>query len=73
LNHPTVVKFLLAERGLPIGLTNRKSTSALSGEARVMLREAWHFLWDDAPQALATPPALAVAAQSSRVPAPVLP
>jgi 4-hydroxy-tetrahydrodipicolinate synthase len=51
LNHPTVAKFLLAERGLPIGLTNRKRTAPLTGEARVMLREAWRFLWDGLPAA----------------------
>jgi 4-hydroxy-tetrahydrodipicolinate synthase len=50
VSHPAAAKFLLAERGLPIGLTCRKPGATLSAEVRVMLREGWRFLWDDAPE-----------------------
>jgi 4-hydroxy-tetrahydrodipicolinate synthase len=73
VSHPAAAKFLLAERGLPIGLASRKPGATLSAEAQVMLREAWHFVWDGVPDVLpdvpesrdgvATAPAFAVAAE----------
>jgi 4-hydroxy-tetrahydrodipicolinate synthase len=47
LNHPVVVKFLLGERGVPLGRACRKKVPELSGEAQVMLREALRFLLPD--------------------------
>jgi len=64
LNHPTIVKFFLAERGVPIGLTNRKPTKPLSGEVQVMLREAWRFLWEGMPDVPAQPERALAAALS---------
>jgi 4-hydroxy-tetrahydrodipicolinate synthase len=44
LNHPVAGKFLLAERGLPLGLTTRKRTPPLSEEVKVLLRESWRLV-----------------------------
>jgi 4-hydroxy-tetrahydrodipicolinate synthase len=55
VSHPAAAKFLLAERGLPIGPTSRKPGKELSAEVRVMLREAWRFVRDSAPGELDLP------------------
>ena len=44
LNHPAAGKFLLAERGLPLGLTTRKKTPPLTEEVKVLLRESWRLV-----------------------------
>ena len=76
VSHPAAAKFLLAERGLPIGLTSRRPGKGLSAEVQVMLREAWRFVWDGVPapwERVSSPPAPAPAAAVPAAPTPPAP